>query len=295
MKHVYEPFFGFHKKPFSLLPEPGFLFRGRSHAMALTMLEYGLGEQSGFVVLTGDSGTGKTLLLHHLAQSLGEGVTLAMVASVPPHAGDLLRWVLAAFGLEAEEGGPACQHRRLLDHLRQAHTQGRRAVLVVDEAQGLGEPALQQLRMLANVNAEGACLLQIALAGQPALRRALQRPGLASFVQRISVDCHLQPFDRAGTVTYIRHRLAVAGGDPELFDEEAARAAHYFARGVPRLINGLCDLALVLAYAEDRARVELATVVEAALARLQGGLSGLAPVPRAPARGEALGRVPAGA
>ena len=278
MRNLYEPFFGFHEKPFSLAPDPRFLFPGRSHATALAMLEYGLGEPAGFVVLTGGSGTGKTLLLRHLVQSLGEAVMPAMVTS-PQAAGDLVPWLLLAFGLDGEAADPVGRHQRLLDHLRRLEAQGRRALLIVDEAQNLDEAALQRLRLLAGAAVEAACPLQLVLAGQPGLRRTLQRPSLESFVQRIAADGHLRPLERRDTLAYIRHRLEVAGGDPDLFDREAALAVHHFARGVPRLINGLCDLALVLTYAQDRPRVELATVVEAALARLEGGLSGLAPVP----------------
>lgn len=280
MRHAYEAHFGFHTKPFSLLPDPRFLFESPSHAAALAMLEYGLAEQPGLVVLTGESGTGKTLLLRHLAEALGEGVAMATVACPHPALGEPLRWALLAFGLDEAEGeSPARQHRRLLTHLRELQAQGRRAALVIDEAQSLSEAALEGLRLLSDLDEGGERLLRLVLAGRPGLRQALQRPGHASLLQRVSADAHLEPFRCQETVAYIRHRLAVAGGDPELFEGEAALAAHYFARGIPRLINGLCDLALILAFAEGQGRVGLATVVEAAMARLQGGLSGLRPLP----------------
>jgi type II secretory pathway predicted ATPase ExeA len=280
MRHAYEPFFGFHTKPFSLLPDPRFLFESPGHATALAMLEYGLAEQPGLVVLTGESGTGKTLLLRHLAEALGEGVAMATVACPHPALGEPWRWALLAFGLDEAEGeSPARQHRHLLAHLRELQARGRRAALVIDEAQGLGAAALEGLRLLSDLDEGGERLLRLVLAGRPGLRRTLQRPGHESLLQRVSAAAHLEPLRRDGTVAYIRHRLAGAGGDPGLIEEEAALAAHYFARGIPRLINGLCDLALILAFAEGQRRVGLAAVVEAAMARLQGGLSGLRPLP----------------
>lgn len=280
MKNVYESFFGFQRKPFSLLPDPRFLFRSRTHSMAITLLEYGVSEQSGFVVLTGDSGTGKTILLRHLTQSADDDVLIATVTNTHPSSGDLMRWILLAFDLESTDGDPTEQHRRFVDHLEQLYAQGRRAILVIDEAQHLDAAALHHLRMLSNVNAEDAQLVQLIVVGQSSLRKTLQTPEMRSFAQRISVDYHLQPFKREDTIAYIRHRLDIAGGSPEVFDEEACAAVHYFSKGVPRLINSLCDLALVLSFAEDRPRVTLGTVVEGALARLQGGLSNLAPMPR---------------
>jgi type II secretory pathway predicted ATPase ExeA len=282
MGKLYEAFFGFRRKPFSLSPDPRCLFLGPSHAAALAMLEYGLGERSGFVVLTGASGTGKTLLLRHLVLAAGEAAAVAMVSNTHPAMGDLLPWILVAFGLDGEADEPARRHRRLLAHLGQVHGEGRRAVLVVDEAQNLDEAALQQLRLLANAASNDEPLLQLVLAGQPGLRRTLRQPGFESFLQRISVDHDLGSFGREETAAYVRHRLETAGGDPDLFEPEAVLLVHHLARGVPRLVNGLCDLALVLAFAEERPRVGLATVVEAAQARLKGGLSALAPLPGMP-------------
>ncbi|HET6520502.1 MAG TPA: AAA family ATPase, partial [Geminicoccaceae bacterium] len=171
------------------------------------------------------------------------------------------------------------QHEAFVRFLIERYAEHKRVVLIVDEAQNLGEEALEQLRMLSNVNAEADHLLQIILVGQPELRDLLQRPSLRQLVQRIAVDHHLAPLDRAEARAYLRHRLLVAGGDPGLFDDQACAAIHWFGQGIPRLINALADLSLVWAYADDRRQIDIDLVIEVALARSQGGLAGFRAVP----------------
>jgi general secretion pathway protein A len=272
---VYEGFFGFHQKPFSLLPDPRFLYESRTHRMALTMLQYGLHEQAGFVVLTGEVGTGKTTLLRRLLNLVREEVVVGLVTNTHRSFGELMKWILLAYDIEFRGMDEVERHSIFIDFLIQRYSEGRRVVLIVDEAQNLGREALEQLRMLSNVNSEADHLLQLILVGQPELRVMLQRPELRQFVQRIAIDYHLLPLSRDDALAYIRHRLMTAGGDPQLFDDGACTAVHYFARGIPRLINSLCDLALVYAFAEDKQLIDMDTIIDVVDERTQHG--GLGP------------------
>jgi type II secretory pathway predicted ATPase ExeA len=272
---MYETFFGLREKPFSLLPNPRYLYASRTHRLGLTLLRYGLAEQTGFVVLTGEVGTGKTTLLHHMLAVACEDRTVAMVGSTYPGQGELMRWVLLACGLDQPLADSPALHAAFTAFLRARHAEGRRVVLVVDEAQNLDAAALEQLRLLSNVNTGDDHLLQLVLAGQPELRALLQRPDLRQLVQRISVDHHLEPLSRADTTAYLRHRLTIAGGRPDLFDDEACAAIHWFGHGIPRLTNALADLTLVYAFADDLPRVSVDVVLEVALDRTTGGLTGL--------------------
>jgi len=269
---LYEAFFGLKQKPFSLLPDPRFLYGSRTHKIAVSLLEYGLAEQAGYVVLTGEVGTGKTTLLRHLLHSVRQEVVVGLVTNTHHAFGELMKWILLAFDLDFRGKDQVEQHQIFVDHLIRRYSEGRRVVLIVDEAQNLAGETLEQLRMLSNVNSEADHLLQLILVGQPELRTLLMRTELRQFVQRIAVDYHLQPLLVDDTAHYIRHRLGVAGGNPYLFDDQACAAVHWFARGIPRLINALADYALVFAFADDRVRIDVDTVIDAAAERMQGGL-----------------------
>ncbi len=281
---MYEAHFGLHEKPFSLLPDPRFLYAGRTHAMAMHMLEYGLAEQTGYVVLTGEVGTGKTTLLRHLLRSVDNHVLIGLVTNTHASFGELMKWIMLAFDLDYGEKDAVTQHQIFTDFLIERYAHGQRVVLIVDEAQNLGHDALEQLRMLSNINAEADHLLQLILVGQPELRQLLSENSLRQFVQRISIDYHLKPLDREDTAAYVRHRLETAGGDTDVFDLPALYAVHYFARGLPRLINSLCDLSLVYAFAEDRRDVDFDTVFSVIETRVQDGLSTFRPLPEETSR-----------
>ena len=288
---MYETFFGLRQKPFSLLPDPRFLYASRTHKIALTLLEYGLAEQAGFVVLTGEVGTGKTTLLRHLLHLVRDETVVGLVTNTHRSFGELMRWILLAFDLDFRGKDRVEQYQVLLDALVERYAEGRRCVLIIDEAQNLSEEALEQLRMLSNVNSEADHLLQLILVGQPELRETLKRPELRQFVQRIAVDYHLEPLGREETARYIAHRLEVAGAARPILTAEACAAVHYFSRGIPRLVNSLCDLALVHAYAEDVVEVDIDTVIGAAEARTRGGLAAFASLPDAPSRDQAKARI----
>ncbi|HSO42310.1 MAG TPA: AAA family ATPase [Rhodospirillales bacterium] len=270
---MYETYFGFHEKPFSLIPDPDFLYLSEGHRAALSLLEYGITEQTGFVVISGEVGSGKTTLVRRLLTTVSEDVVVGLITNTHPSFGELLQWICLAFDLDHREKGKVELYQGFLDFLIEQYAASRRTVLVIDEAQNLSPEALEELRMLSNINADKDYLIQLILLGQPELLAKLRRPDLRQFVQRIGVDYHLGPLTLADTLAYIRHRLTVAGGDPQLFDDYACAAVHYYAGGVPRLANVLCDMALVFAYAEDRPQIDIDIVMEVAATRRQSGLA----------------------
>ncbi len=270
---MYEEFYGFSASPFSLLPDADFLYPSRRHKRAMNMLEYGTVTQAGFVVITGEVGAGKTTILRRYIKSVQDDITLGIITNPSANYAKLLGWVAAAFDLPCQGQEENTIYHAFVDFLLDQYGKGKRTVLIIDEAQNLDTDRLEELRMLSNVNNEKDQLLQIILVGQPELLETLRRPDMSQLVQRVAVHCHLDPMDRAETASYIRHRLQVVGGSPDLFDDRACAAVYYFARGVPRLINLLCDQALVYAYSEEQPNVAAEVVCEVALDRAQMGLS----------------------
>jgi len=252
---MYRSFYHLREKPFTLLPDPGFLYLSSKHRMALTLLEYGLMNQAGFTVISGDIGTGKTTLIRHQLDHMDREHTVGLITNTHRSFGELLQWILLAYNLEHANLGKAEMYRRFVDFVIDEYAHNRRVVLIVDEAQNMAVDTLEELRMLSNINADKNQALQVILVGQRELRDTLRRPDLIQFAQRISVDYHLEPLSEEETQGYIRHRLKIAGGDPLLFDEAACRAVHRYTNGVPRLINLLCDTILVYGYAEQQERI----------------------------------------
>ncbi|MEW6330048.1 MAG: AAA family ATPase [Pseudomonadota bacterium] len=252
---MYEKYYGFREKPFSLLPDPEFLFPSKKHQMALTLLEYGLMNQASFSVITGDIGTGKTTLIRRLLGQMDRDMVVGLITNTHPSFGELLQWILMAFNLGCESRDKVEMYRVFMDFLIDQYAANRRTVLIVDEAQNMGPQALEELRMLSNVNSEKDQLLQVILAGQPGLRDNLRDPRLEQFAQRISVDFNLEPLSREETREYIRHRLNVAGGSPDIFDDAACEAVYRYCGGIPRLTNLLCDTALVYGFAEQASSI----------------------------------------
>ena len=271
---MYEAFYRFNEKPFSLLPDPGFLFLSSKHRQALSMMEYGLMNQAGFTVITGEIGSGKTTLVRQLLKQLefDQTITVGLVSNTHQSFGELLQWVLLAFKLEYRSKEKVELYQTLADFMAREYDQGHRTVLIIDEAQNLGFEALEELRMLANVNADKDQVLQLLLIGQPGLRDMLRRPELEQFAQRIAIDYHLGTLDIQSTCEYIRHRLVVAGGDPNLFDTAACVAVHYYTQGTPRLINVLCDTALVCAFAEQSPKIDADLIHDVIRDKTIGGI-----------------------
>jgi type II secretory pathway predicted ATPase ExeA len=226
------------------------------------MLRYGLQEQAGFIVLTGEVGTGKTTLLRQLLNTIDDDVLIGLVTNTHASFGELMKWIMLAFDLPQSNMGEVDQHRLFLDFLLVQYAQGKRVVLIVDEAQNLGLDAVEQLRMLSNVNSEGDHLLQLVLVGQPELQTLLRRPELRQFVQRIAMDYHLRPLSSHEVDGYISHRLETAGGSSDIFSRDARYAVHFFTQGIPRLVNILCDLALVHAFADDIEKIGIDNIID---------------------------------
>jgi putative secretion ATPase (PEP-CTERM system associated) len=252
---MYEAFYGFKEKPFTLLPDPAFLYLGSKHSTAYSMLEYGLVNQAGFTVITGEVGSGKTTLIRHLLNQIDEDITIGLVSNTHREMGELLQWVLLAFGQEYKEGGRVALFDAFTQFLINQYAQNRRTVLIIDEAQNLHPQVLEELRMLSNVNADKDQVLQLILVGQPQLLGLLKRPELLQFRQRVSVDYHLSALDFTEVQSYILHRTHQAGRERAVFTKDAADLIYRASKGIPRIINVICDTALVYGFADQKKRI----------------------------------------
>jgi general secretion pathway protein A len=269
---MYEDFYGFREKPFSITPDPSFLYFSRKHRMAYDLLEYGLMNQAGFNVISGEIGTGKTTLIRHLLGQMGPDMTVGLISNTHRSFGELLQWILFAYGLEYRGKEKVEMFHTFLDFMLQQYAHNKRTVLIVDEAQNMAPETLEELRMLSNVNADKDQVLQVILVGQAQLRDLLRRPDLEQFAQRIAVDYHLEALDQDETRIYIRHRVAVAGGNQDVFDDAACDALYQHSQGVPRLINLLCDTALVYGFAEQKPTIDAQIVHDVARDKAKGGI-----------------------
>ncbi|MBE7939957.1 MULTISPECIES: AAA family ATPase [Ramlibacter] len=265
---MYAAFFGLEREPFSIAPDPRYLFMSERHREALAHLLYGLGGGGGFVLLTGEIGTGKTTLTRLFLEQVPRSCHVAYIFNPKLTVAELLQTVCEEFGIAAASGRDATVKDRvdaLNAFLLQAHAAGESSVLVIDEAQNLSPEVLEQLRLLTNLETTERKLLQIVLVGQPELRDMLAGHGLEQLAQRVIARYHLGPLSAPETAQYVQHRLEVAGLQRALpFDRRAVRRIHAHSRGIPRRINLLCDRALLGAYAHTRDRVDAATVDQAA-------------------------------
>ncbi len=263
---MYNALFGLTQEPFSIAPDPRFLYMSERHREALAHLLYGAQGGGGLVLLTGCAGAGKTTGCGCVVEQLPKSVHLAYVFNPALSAVELLATVSDEFGLQVPAGASVKLHVDALNRFLLArHAEGRSCVLVIDEAQNLAPEVLEQLRLLTNLETDTRKLLQIVLIGQPELRERLDHPSMEQVAQRVIARYHLEPLDEADTLMYVRHRMAVAGLTGALpFDDAALRRVHRLARGVPRRINLLCDRALLGAYAQRRTTVTAAMVAQAA-------------------------------
>ena len=247
---MYEAYYQLREKPFSILPDPDLIYWGRMHTMAFTMLEFGIMNNAGFTVITGEIGSGKTTLLRYLLRRITPSVTVGLISSSPQGRHELLQMILMSLE-QSFEGDYPILFKRLQDFLYGQYANGRRTILIIDEAQNLEPDALEHLRMLSNINADKFQILQLILVGQPQLREMLMSPKLHQFAQRISSDFHLSPLDPKEVAKYIAFRLEAVGSRQSLFTEEACALIAKATGGVPRMINVLCDTALVYGFAGD--------------------------------------------
>lgn len=258
---IYTSHFGLTDRPFSLVPDPDFLFWSPPHKRAFAMLEYGLITRAPVTLITGEVGAGKTTLLHHLLKSVEDDVRVGMIANAHGDRGELLRWVLQALARPtAAEAGYVDLFGQFQDYLIEEYAAGRRVILIFDEAQNLSRESLEELRMFTNINANKDELLQLVLVGQPELRDTIRRPDLTQFAQRVAASFHLPAMDATMVRNYIQHRLRVAGASQNIFSPTATAMICEATGGVPRLVNQLCDLSMVYAYAKNQYRVLRPTV-----------------------------------
>ena len=258
---MYEHYFGFSENPFTLTPDPRYYFRSSAHANAFESIQYAVSRREGFIALTGEIGTGKTTLCRTLLEDLDRTILTALILNPPDSEEDFLRLVLQEFGVISRDPASAAAlasvpRQALIDALNDfllsVHTLGAQALVVIDEAQNVPPHLLEQIRLLSNLETDREKLLQVLLVGQPNLEKALGSQGLRQLDQRVSARCELTPFSRKETAAYVLHRLGVAGGIHVTFSTGALARVHGCTRGVPRLVNLVCDRALLAACA-DRA------------------------------------------
>lgn len=260
---MYEKFFKLDSKPFELVPNPSFLFLSSSHKKALSYLEYGIQEGAGFILFTGEVGAGKTTIIRNLVKQLDAQTALAMVFNTRVSAEQLLALVNDDFGLDVNGRDKVGLLHDLNDYLVQKNSEGCRPILIIDEAQNLSSEALEEIRLLSNLEGNNCKLLQIILVGQPELKRIIAQPCLRQLRQRISISCHLNPLKRDETEQYIYHRLETAGNRHAVsFQEGTFDIIYRYSHGVPRLVNIFCDFLLLSAFVEETRHLSLELVEE---------------------------------
>lgn len=269
---MYEAFYGLKEKPFNLNPDPDYLYMSPGHENVYTHLEYAIRESKGFVVVTGEIGSGKTTLINYLLRQIPETVHVGIINNTFVDPQELLKMICQEYELEIDDSDKTVLLTRFYSYLINQYSKKERVILIIDEAQNLPENSLEEIRMLSNLESEKHHLIQMILVGQPQLKEKLQRKSLEQFVQRVTVYCHLDALDKVEVENYIHHRLRVAGAERlDLFDPEAVKALYKHSLGIPRLINTLCDGALVYGYADEVKVIGRDLIEAVARARELGG------------------------
>lgn len=260
-KTLYLEFFGFSERPFTLVPDPGFLYWSRQHKRAYSILEFGILSSAPITLITGEIGAGKTTLLQALLRDIREDVTIGLISNAQGGRGELLQWILNALSVEIDAGASYVQmFQTLQDFLLAEYAAGRRVVLIFDEAQNLSLEGLEELRMLTNINSNKDVLIQLILAGQPELRDMIRGPSMQQLAQRIAASFHLEAMSAETVEHYIQHRLRSAGGSGEEITPEACRRIHAETGGVPRLVNQFCEFTLLYAWTAEVRVVDMSIV-----------------------------------
>ena len=245
---MYEAYYRLREKPFSILPDPDLIYWGRTHRMAFSTLEFGVMNNAQFTVITGDIGSGKTTLVRYLLKKLNPKTTnVGLIANTPREWEETLQSIMASLNLPFE-GTMVALLKKFQDFLYTQQTYGHRTILIVDEAQNLSEHALEGLRMISNINVDKVQYVQLILVGQPQLKEMLCQPQLLQFAQRVSADFHLKPLAQDEVTQYIDFRLSAAGSRVRLFSNEACAKIAQTSRGIPRMVNILCDTALIYGF-----------------------------------------------
>ena len=269
---MYTEYYGLKERPFSLSPDPSFLYLSKQHRMALTMLTYGLQSYAGVTVISGEVGSGKTTLIREILNHMEKDINVGLISNAHNSFGNLLQWVLMAFNIKTDLKDKPNLYQIFVEFLIKEYANNKRTVLIIDEAQNIDIETLEELRLLSNINADKHMVLQLVLIGQPELLETLQRHELRQLAQRVSVDYKLKALGYKETKAYIHHRLSVVGGKKEIFNKYAIAAIFYHTGGIPRLINTLCDFALVYGFAEDAQVIPLELMLSVIKDKQQGGV-----------------------
>ena len=269
---MYESFFGLSRKPFELQPDPSFMYLASRHVTALKMLEYGLFHHDGFAVITGEIGCGKTTIIKYLVEHLGGDVTVGVVPSTHNALGNIVQWASIAFGLDYRTKVLAEAYERLQRFIVAEHESGKRVLLIIDEAQNLDAENLEVLRLLSNITANGKHVLHTALVGQSDLRQVLRQENMRQVRQRIAIAFHLTALTEVETGHYMARRLELCNSGLSLFEAGAPSLIHMYSGGIPRLINVICDAALVYAFGQRKKIVSLRLIRQVIAERIATGV-----------------------
>lgn len=270
---MYTDFFGLQEKPFSLIPDSESIFFSRGHLEAFNMLEFGLLEQVGITLITGQVGAGKTTLIRHLLSRADyDEISVGLITTPHKAYGTLLRWIVNAFRIAVDSDDEGLMLQALQDFLVEQCALGKRTLVIVDEAQNMSKGDLESLRLLTNINADKVQLLQVILLGQPELLDKFYDPSMSQLAQRVSAEYCLTPLNLIETMSYVTHRIEAAGGPAKLFDTTSLMTVYYYSGGIPRIINTLCDGALVVAYGLGRQSVDLNIILDVVKAKQIGGV-----------------------
>lgn len=270
---MYLSFFGLNEKPFSLIPDAEGVYFSKCHLEAYNMLEFGLLEQVGITVITGEVGSGKTTLLRHLLSRTDyDELQVGLISTPHSTYGSLLKWIVSAFRIEVDDLDEGYLLQRVQDFLIDQCAAGKRTLVIVDEAQNMTTQDLESLRLLTNINADKNQLLQVILIGQPELLDKFYDPAMSQLAQRVSAEYRLVPLNLLETMSYVRFRVESAGGASELFDTPSLMAVFFYSGGIPRIINTICDGALVLAYGLDKNSINLDIILRVIRGKQIGGI-----------------------